>query len=80
VVTVEAGLASVAVGGEVLESGRSDLVLALAQVVVTLDALPEVVGVQFLSEDQVLAAPRADGAISRVPLTTDDYRSLLETA
>ena len=76
-VDVVGSTASVDIGGGVLESGRSDQVLALAQVVVTLDALPQVDAVRFLSEGQVLPVPRADGAISEDPLTADDYRPLL---
>ena len=71
------GTASVDVGGAVLESGRSDQVLALAQVVVTLDALPDVTGVLFLQDEAPLPVPRADGAISSGPLTTQDYLPLL---
>lgn len=77
VVTVHDRVASVSLGGELLDNGRSDQVLALAQVVVTLDALPDVTGVRFLRGDQPLPVPRADGAIVEIPLTAGDYSSLL---
>lgn len=78
-VGVEAGVASVALDGALLDNGRSDQVLALAQVVVTLDALPAVTGVRFLRDGQPLPVPRADGAVVGTPLTAADYRDLLGT-
>ncbi len=76
-VVVTDGLASVAVDGELLDSGRSDQVLALAQVVLTLTGLDEVDAVQFLRAGQTLPVPRADGALSAGPVTAADYASLL---
>lgn len=76
-VRVEDGLASVSLGGELLDSGRSDQLLAFAQVVLTLAALPEVTAVRFLRDGQPLPVPRADGAIVEAPLTAADYRSLV---
>lgn len=76
-VEVRDSLALVSVDPDLLDSGRSDQVLALAQVVATLDALPEVRGVQFLSQGEVLPVPRADGAVVQRPLTVEDYRDLL---
>lgn len=76
-VQVRDGVALVSIDPELLDSGRSDQVLALAQVVATLDALPEVQGVQFLSGGEVLPVPRADGAVVRGPLTATDYQDLL---
>lgn len=71
------GVASVSLDGALLDNGRSDQVLALAQLVVTLDALPEVQGVRFLRDGVPLPVPRADGAIVDRPLTTADYQDLL---
>lgn len=70
------GVASVSLSGALLDNGRSDQVLALAQLVVTLDALPEVRGVRFLQDGEPLPVPRADGAIVSEPLTAADYRDL----
>jgi spore germination protein GerM len=54
-------------------TGRSDAVLAIAQVVCTLDARPEVIGVVFTREGDVVAVPRGDGALHKGPLTSPDY-------
>lgn len=59
------------------ESGRSDEVLAYAQIVVTLTSLPSVTGVRFLRDGQPLDVPRADGSLARAPLTRRDYTALL---
>jgi hypothetical protein len=76
-VRLEGSVAAVDVDGGLLESGRSDQVLALAQVVLTLDALPEVTGVRFLQQGQSLGVPRADGAITDAALTSADYQELV---
>jgi spore germination protein GerM len=73
-----AGIAYVDVpASSTTESGRNDEVLAYAQVVVTLTALPAVTGVRFLRDGQPLEVPRADGSLARVPLTRRDYTTLL---
>ena len=59
------------------ESGRNDEVIAYAQIVVTLTALPAVTGVRFLRDGQSLDVPRADGSLVRIPLTRRDYTPLL---
>lgn len=74
---VRDGVAAVSLSGALLDAGRSDQVLALAQVVLTLDALPEVTGVRFLRDGAPLPVPRADGAIVAGPLTAADYQDLL---
>lgn len=71
------GVASVSLSGALLDNGRSDQVLALAQLVLTLDALPEVTGVRFLRDGEPLPVPGADGAILDRPLTAADYQDLL---
>lgn len=57
--------------------GRSDEVLAYAQVVATLTALPDVSAVQFVRDGRPLSVPRADGALVERPLTRRDYADLL---
>lgn len=74
---VRDGVASVDLNGALLDNGRSDQVLALAQVVLSLDALPDVTGVRFLRDGEPLPVPRADGAIVTGPVTAADYRDLL---
>ncbi len=54
-------------------TGRSDAVLAIAQVVCTLDARAEVNGVVFIRDGEVVAVPRHDGALAKGPLTLADY-------
>ncbi len=56
---------------------RSDEVLAYAQVVATLTALPGVRSVSFLRDGEPLAVPRADGLVATAPLTRRDYADLL---
>ena len=56
---------------------RSDEVLAVGQVVCTLDARPDVNAVIFISGGQPIEVPRADGSLSEGPLTTADYASLV---
>ena len=81
--TVEPGyswwatVAEVDIGGELLDSGRSDQVLALAQVVLTLDALEEVTAVRFLQQGEPLRVPRADGVITAGLVTAADYADLV---
>lgn len=73
-----AGIAFVAVPTEgASDSGRSDEVLGFAQVVLTLTSLTEVTGVRFLRDGNLLDVPRADGSLSREPLTRRDYTDLL---
>jgi hypothetical protein len=58
-------------------SGRSDQMLAFAQVVCTLDAQRDVAGVIFTLHGDRVGVPRADGALSEGPLTTADYAVLI---
>jgi len=73
---LEQGTALVSLGDQLSDSGRSDQVLALAQVVSTLDALPEVMAVRFLKDGEPLDVPRGDGSLSTGPLTAADYAAL----
>jgi hypothetical protein len=58
-------------------TGRSDEVLAFAQVVCTLSTLPDVTSVSFIRDQQRIPVPRADGSLSEVPLTFADYAGLV---
>lgn len=68
-VTIELGPASD-------DIARSDQVLAYGQLVATLTARPETSSVVFTREGQQVGIPRADGALSRAPLTRADYATL----
>ncbi|MEV4517625.1 GerMN domain-containing protein [Dactylosporangium sp. NPDC049525] len=57
--------------------GRTDDILAIGQIVCTLDARTDVDTVRFLLNDEVLKVPRADGSLTELPLTTTDYRTLI---
>ena len=57
--------------------GRSDEVLAYAQVVATLTALPGVASVRFVRDGAPLPVPRADGSLADGPLRRSDYSALL---
>jgi spore germination protein GerM len=59
------------------ETGRSDEVLAFGQIVCTLTARSDVDTVAFRRDGAPLGVPRADGALSRRPLTAADYAGLI---
>lgn len=75
-VRLDGGLAVVSLGGDLSASGRSDGVVALAQVVATLDASPGVRAVRFEQDGEALAVPRSDGSLTRAPVTAADYADL----
>jgi spore germination protein GerM len=72
-VTLSGGRAEVDLAASLDGTGRSDAVLAFGQVVCTLDARPEVNGVVFIREGDVVGVPRGDGALHKGPLTSSDY-------
>ncbi|SCG46476.1 Sporulation and spore germination [Micromonospora echinaurantiaca] len=59
------------------EAGRSDEMLAFGQLVCTLTARADVETVSFLRRGQPLGVPRADGSLSRQPLSAADYTDLI---
>lgn len=59
------------------ETGRSDEVLAFGQIVCTLARRDDVDRVSFRRDGEPLDVPRADGSLSRDPLTAADYLPLL---
>jgi hypothetical protein len=58
-------------------TGRSDAILAYAQVVCTLDARATITSVVFTLHGEPIGVPRANGALSHGPLTTADYATLI---
>jgi len=74
---LEQGVALISLNSNLVsESGRTDQVLALGQIVSTLDALPEVTAVRFLQDGQPLNVPRGDSSLASVPVTANDYAAL----
>ncbi|MER7890164.1 GerMN domain-containing protein [Micromonospora sp. NPDC094482] len=59
------------------ETGRNDEVLAFGQIVCTLTSRGDVTGVSFRRAGQPLDVPRADGSLTRDPLTAADYELLM---
>ncbi|MEU0563277.1 GerMN domain-containing protein [Dactylosporangium sp. NPDC006015] len=57
--------------------GRTDDILAIGQIVCTLEARTDVDTVRFLQDGQVLKVPGADGALTDRPLTVADYHTLI---
>ena len=78
-VQVHSGQAMVALTAPVSDAGRNDVVLAYAQLVCTLTALPQISGVTFTSGGAPISVPRGDGSLSlgSVPLTAADYTDLI---
>lgn len=70
----------VELAGPVEEAPRTDAVLAYAQLVCTLAAIPTVTGVTFTRDGEPVGVPRADGSLSEGPLTAADYASLIWVA
>jgi hypothetical protein len=58
-------------------NARSDEVLAYGQIVCTLTARADIDSVVFTRDNRRLEVPRADGSLSRGPLSVGDYASLI---
>lgn len=78
-VQIVGGLATVALTDTGLEglTGATQL-LAIAQIVCTLDARDDVTGVVFARGGQRFPVPRGDGSQADAELTMSDYQSLIE--
>ncbi|GAA4466224.1 GerMN domain-containing protein [Phytohabitans houttuyneae] len=77
-VQVSGGRATVELTEMLDGSGRTDQVLAFAQLVCTLTATPTVTSVMFTHAGQPVGVPRADGSLSQAPATAADYAGLLD--
>ncbi|MFY1672119.1 GerMN domain-containing protein [Plantactinospora sp. WMMB334] len=75
-VEVSQGEAVVEVGAGLAGTGRNDEMLAFGQIVQTLTTRPDIDRVTFRQGGEHLGIPRADGALSRAPLTARDYSDL----
>jgi spore germination protein GerM len=78
-VQLSGGRATVELTAALDESGRTDQILAFAQIVCTLTAKPDITSVTFTRGGQPVGVPRADGSLSEAPATAADYASLLAT-
>ncbi|GAB3980746.1 GerMN domain-containing protein [Plantactinospora veratri] len=76
-VQLSGGRATVELTDTLDETGRSDQILAFAQIVCTLAAKPGVTAVSFTRAGQPVGVPRADGSLSESPATAADYASLV---
>lgn len=76
-VEVSSGEAMVELAPAPEGTGRTDDVLAFAQIVCTLADLPNVDRVSFIRDGQRLDVPRGDGPLTQEPLTPADYSNLI---
>jgi spore germination protein GerM len=76
-VQVKGTVATVELAANLNETGRTDEILAIAQIVCTLTARPYISGANFTRDGHRIGVPRADGSLSQGPLTIADYASLL---
>jgi spore germination protein GerM len=75
-VTVDAGFATVDLAAQ-NDGGGRDSLLAYAQVVCTLTAREDVLGVSFTRDGKAIDVPRGDSSVSPGPLTKSDYMTVL---
>lgn len=76
-VQVSGGRATVELTGVLDGGGRTDQVLAFAQIVCTLTAKAGITSVAFTHDRQAVGVPRADGSLSHAPASAADYATLL---
>jgi spore germination protein GerM len=76
-VRIISGQAVVELAASLDGTGRTDDILAFAQIVCTLTSRPDITSVTFTRAGQQVEVPRADSSLSRAPLTAADYATLL---
>jgi spore germination protein GerM len=76
-VQVRDGQATVELATSLEGTGRTDDILAFAQIVCTLDSREDVETVSFTRAGEPVEVPRADGALTSQPLTSGDYANLV---
>jgi hypothetical protein len=74
--SVDGGVASIALPSSFANLGGQDQILAAAQLVYTLTALPGVTSVVILVGGKPAQVPAADGTLAQGPLTRAEYSSL----
>ncbi|MDG4824934.1 GerMN domain-containing protein [Asanoa sp. WMMD1127] len=76
--TAGSTLVTVEVTADGVGAGRSDEAVAYGQIVCTLAGRTDVSGVVFTRDGQRRGVPRGDGSLSEGPLTTEDYRAIMD--
>jgi hypothetical protein len=76
-VSLDAGVATVDLGGEVASLGPDRQVLAIAQLVCALTLRPGVGQVAFTLDGVPVEVPTDDGSLRADPVSRDDYEALL---
>jgi spore germination protein GerM len=76
-VAIVNGRATVELATALEGTGRTDDILAFAQIVCTLTSRSDVTTVTFTRAGQHVEVPRADSSLTREPLTSADYASLI---
>ena len=61
------------------EIPRSDRILALGQITLTLTSLSGVTMVQYTIAEMPIEVPKANGVVTRDPVTREDYSALLQS-
>jgi spore germination protein GerM len=77
-VSVDGGLATVALGDVGLDGASKTNVLAMAQIVCTLNALPDINQVVFMKAGVRASVPRGDGSQATDPVTSADYAQVVQ--
>jgi hypothetical protein len=77
-VGVDGGLATVALGDVGLDGASTANVLAMAQIVCTLNALPGIIQVVFMKAGVRASVPRGDGSQATDPVTSADYAQVVQ--
>jgi spore germination protein GerM len=72
----EDGEATIELTGELRNSPMEDTVLAVAQIVLTATAQPEIDRVRLTYNGETIEAPLIDGSLRSAPLTEADYADL----
>ena len=78
-VTSEAGTATVELDASFFSLGGQEQIRGIAQIVYTVTGVAGVGRVRFAFRGRAVAVPRADGQPTSVPVSRDDYRSLVAT-
>jgi hypothetical protein len=71
------GVANIDLNAKFLDILPADQILAIAQIVCTLTALPGIGQVRFTQAGHPTDVPRADSSLTNQPVSRDDYQSLL---